>query len=76
MEGKPVRLKIPALTQNGQVFRLKGYGVPAVGKSEEKGDAYARVEIQLPTQLSPEEREHYEALAKPREAGAKKHSAA
>src|SRR5437870_691996 len=76
ISGKPVRLKIPALTQNGQVFRLKGYGVPAVGKSEEKGDAYARVEIQLPTQLSPEEREHYEALAKPREAGAKKHSAA
>lgn len=76
ISGKPVRLKIPALTQNGQVFRLKGYGMPAVGKSEEKGDAYARVEIQLPSQLTPDERSHYEALAKLQERGASKHSAA
>ena len=74
--GKPVRLKIPALTQNGQVFRLKGYGMPAVGKSDDRGDAYARVEIQLPSQLTPEERTHYEAIAKLNEGGAKKHSAA
>jgi DnaJ-class molecular chaperone len=77
LSGKTVRLKIPALTQNGQVFRLKGYGMPAVGKnSEEKGDVYARVEIQLPSQLTSEERTHYEALAKLQEEGAKKHSAA
>ena len=76
ISGKPVRLKVPALTQNGQVFRLKGYGMPAVGKSEDKGDAYARVEILLPSQLTPEERTHYEALAKLNEGGAKKHSAA
>ena len=36
--GKTVRLKIPGLTQNGQMFRLKGYGMPAVGKPEDKGD--------------------------------------
>ena len=62
--GKTVRLKIPALTQNAQLFRLKGYGMPAVGKKDEPGDAYARVEVHVPTHLSPEEREHYEALAK------------
>jgi DnaJ-class molecular chaperone len=76
ISGKDVRLKIPALTQNGQVFRLKGYGMPSVGKPEEKGDAYARVELQLPAQLTPDERSHYEALAKLQEGGAKKHSAA
>ena len=76
ISGKAVRLKIPALTQNGQVFRLKGYGMPATGKSGEKGDAYARVEIQLPTQLTPDERTHYEALAKLNDGGAKTHSAA
>jgi curved DNA-binding protein len=76
ISGKAVRLKIPALTQNGQVFRLKGYGMPAVGKNDDKGDAYARVEIQLPAQLTPDERSHYEALAKLHEGGAKKHSAA
>ena len=75
LSGKSVRLRIPPLTQNGQMFRLKGYGMPAVGKADDKGDAYARVEVQLPTQLSTEEREHYEALAK-LSSGARKHSAA
>ena len=76
IEGKPVRLRIPPLTQNGQVFRLKSYGMPKVGHPEEKGDLYARVAVQLPTELSPAEREHYEALTKLQEGAAKKHSAA
>ena len=58
LDGKPVRLRIPPLTQNGQVFRLKGYGMPKVGHPQEKGDLYARVEAQLPTAISPAEREH------------------
>ena len=74
--GKTVRLRIPALTQNGQVFRLKGYGMPAVSKNDDKGDAYARVEVQLPAHLTPEEREHYEALAKLGDGAASKNSAA
>ena len=37
LAGKPVRLKIPPLTQNGQVFRLKGYGMPAIGKPRRQG---------------------------------------
>ena len=74
--GKPARLRIPALTQNGQVFRLKGYGMPAVGKPDEKGELYARVEVQLPAQLSDEEREHYEALRRLSGGGASKNSAA
>ena len=76
LSGKPVRLRIPPLTQNGQVFRLKGYGMPAVGKPDDKGDAYARVEVQLPTHLSAEEREHWEALARLHGRTAAKNSAA
>ena len=76
LEGRTVRLRIPPLTQNGQMFRLKGYGMPAVGKADDRGDAYARVEVQLPTQLSPAEREHYQALAKLERDAASKHSAA
>ena len=76
LAGKPARLRIPPLTQNGQVFRLKGFGVPAVGNSNEKGDLYARVDVQLPTQLSAEERTHYEALAKLSGGAANTHSAA
>jgi curved DNA-binding protein len=76
LSGKSVRLKIPALTQNGQVFRLKGFGMPTVGKPDEKGDEYARVEIQMPTELSEAERRHYEALALLQGDAAKSDSAA
>ena len=64
LAGKPARLRIPPLTQNGPVFRLKGYGMPSTGKTDDKGDLYARVEAELPTQLTNEERAHYEALAR------------
>src|SRR5204863_470325 len=62
--GKSLRLKIPPATQNAQVFRLKGHGMPTVGKPDEHSDLYATVDVQLPRQLSPEERAHYEALQK------------
>jgi DnaJ-class molecular chaperone len=74
LSDRPIRLKIPPGTQNGQVFRLKGHGMPLIGKPTEHGDLYAIVEVDLPRQLSPEEREHYEALA--RIARSKAHSAA
>jgi DnaJ-class molecular chaperone len=62
--GKSLRLKIPPTTQNGQVFRLRGHGLPAVGKPDDRGDLYATVDVQLPQSLSEEERKHWEALAK------------
>src|SRR5437867_2617474 len=68
--GKSLRLKIPPTTQNGQVFRLKGHGMPAAGKPAEHGDLYATVDVQLPRQVTPEQRKHFEALQK-LEAGTK-----
>jgi curved DNA-binding protein len=59
-----VRLKIPETTQNGQVFRLKGHGMPVVGKPDQRGDLYAAVDIQLPRALTKEQRAHFEALQK------------
>jgi DnaJ-class molecular chaperone len=59
-----VRLKIPEGTQNGQVFRLKGHGMPIVGKPDDRGDLYATIEVQLPRALTKDQRTHYEALAK------------
>jgi DnaJ-class molecular chaperone len=38
--------------------------MPVVGKPTEHGDLYATVEAELPREISPEERQHYEALAK------------
>ena len=62
--GKSLRLKIPPTTQHGQVFRLKGHGMPIPGKAGEFGDLYATADVQLPRQLTPEQRAHYEALQK------------
>ena len=76
LSGKPARLRIPPMTQNGQLFRLKGYGMPAVGKPDDTGDLYARVDVQLPTRLSDAEREHFEALKRLGGDDSKTHSAA
>ena len=59
-----VRLKIPETTQSGQVFRLKGHGMPAVGKPDDRGDLYATVDVQLPRSLTKEQRALYEGLGK------------
>ena len=61
---KSLRLKIPPVTQNGQVFRLKGHGMPAVSKPDDRGDLYVTVEAELPKQLTPAQREIFEALKK------------
>jgi DnaJ-class molecular chaperone len=57
-----LRLKIPPLTANGRVFRLRGQGMPAVGAAGSRGDLYAVVEIALPTTVTEEARKLYEAL--------------
>jgi DnaJ-class molecular chaperone len=62
--GRTLRLKVPPGTQNGQVFRLRGQGMTLAGKSGERSDLYATVDVQLPRQLTPEQRAHFEALAK------------
>ncbi|MEO2198063.1 MAG: J domain-containing protein, partial [bacterium] len=63
LRGKPLTLKIPAGTQSGQVFRLKGHGLPVPGDSSPIGDLYATVSVQIPRELTPPQREHFEALA-------------
>ncbi len=62
LEGRSLRLKIPATTQPGQVLRLRGQGMPALGKPDKRGDLFATVEIEVPRRLSGKQRRHYEAL--------------
>jgi DnaJ-class molecular chaperone len=64
ISGKSLRLKVPPTTQQGQVFRLKGQGMPVVGKPGEHGDLYATADVLLPRQVSAEQRAHFEALQK------------
>jgi len=67
LSGRRVALKIPALTQNGRVFRLSGLGMPRLeGKGRGKGDLFARVNVVLPDKLSERERELFEKLREER----------
>ena len=58
-----VSMKIPAGTQSGKVFRLREKGMPDV-HSGRPGDQYVRVMIQVPTQLSSEQRRILEEYAR------------
>lgn len=57
-----VSLKIPAGTQSGTVFRLRGHGMPAL-RGGDKGDELVRVEIEVPRKLSREQKEKLEDFA-------------
>jgi len=52
-------------TQPGHVFRLKGRGVPAL-RGRGRGDLLVRVDVEVPTRLSPEEDELMRSLAEMR----------
>jgi curved DNA-binding protein len=64
LDGRSLPFRIPPTTQNGQIMRLKGHGMPARGGGDERGDLYVKVNVQTPKSLTPEQREHYEALAR------------
>jgi molecular chaperone DnaJ len=55
-------LKIPAGTQTGTVFRLKGHGMPALG-GRGRGDLFVSVSLVTPTTLTREQRRLLEQLA-------------
>lgn len=56
-----VKLKVPAGTQPGQKFRLKGRGLPS--GPDTRGDFFAEAKVVIPTTLTDEERKQWEALA-------------
>ena len=60
LSGKHAILKIPEGTQPGTTFKLKGMGITKDGT---QGDQFVTVNVQLPTDLSPEERKLFEKLA-------------
>ncbi len=64
-DGRRLALRIPASTQNGRTFRLRGQGMPQrAGRADERGDLYAEVKVMLPTQLTEEQRRLFEAFAR------------
>lgn len=63
-----VVLTIPPGTQNGRTFRLRGQGMPRLRQPEQRGNLYAQIEVDLPTRLTPQQRELFEELRKLEEA--------
>ena len=58
----PVLLTIPEGTQNGRTFRLSGKGMPLLRKADEHGDLYVQVHVQLPEDLTSEQRRLFTEL--------------
>lgn len=61
-----VDLTIPAGTPHGKVFRLRGRGFPRLrsdGSNTGRGDQLVRVQIEIPTKLTAEQRQLFEKLA-------------
>lgn len=65
-KGGQLALKVPPETANGQRIRLTGQGMPHVNASG-RGDLYAEITVQLPTNLSNREKELFAELAAVRE---------
>jgi molecular chaperone DnaJ len=55
-------LKIPAGTQPGKVFTIKGKGVPYI-RRKDRGNQLVIVNVAVPTKLTKEQRELFEKLA-------------
>ncbi|OGN97977.1 MAG: molecular chaperone DnaJ [Chloroflexi bacterium RBG_13_50_21] len=59
----PTKLKIPAAIQPGKVLRMRGKGVPHL-RGNGRGDQMVVVNVEIPKNLTPEQRELMEELAK------------
>ncbi|MEI6632037.1 MAG: DnaJ C-terminal domain-containing protein, partial [bacterium] len=62
LEGS-VKMKVPAGTQSGRVFRLKEKGIPDV-YGHGKGDELVRVEVEIPQNLNAKQRQLIEEFAR------------
>ncbi len=61
LQGK-ASIKVPAGTQTGTVFRLRGKGMPVIG-SNVKGDLLVNAQVEVPTKLSKDQKEKLREFA-------------
>ena len=72
LDGK-VKLKVPAETQTGKLFRLRGKGVTPV-RGGGPGDLLCRVVIETPVSLSGEQKELLRQFQESLEKGGNRHN--
>ena len=68
-----VKLTIPAETQSGKQFRLRGKGVKAL-RSGTVGDLFCHVIVEIPVNLNSEQKAHLKVFSESLEADGKSHS--
>lgn len=61
--GGKLKVKVPALTQNNTTIRLKGKGFPVYKQEGKFGDLFIKWNVQLPTELSDQQKTLFEQLA-------------
>jgi len=59
-----VVLTIPAGTQPGQTFRLAARGMPSLRDPKQRGDMLVRLKVRLPKNLTSEQKDLFQQLAK------------
>jgi len=59
-----VDLKVPAGTQSGTIFRIKGHGVPYLGSSGRRGDHHVQVNITTPKRMNAKQKELLKEFAR------------
>jgi curved DNA-binding protein len=62
LHGK-VNVKIPPESQQKSTLVLRKLGMPIYGKEKSYGDLYVRLNVLIPTKLTPEEKELFQKLA-------------
>jgi curved DNA-binding protein len=60
--GGPVKMKLAPGAQNGSTLRLRAKGMPVYGKPGEFGNLFVTLNVQIPTELTPQQREMWEYL--------------
>lgn len=55
-------IKVPAGSRPGRIFRLRGQGLPRLESPSERGDLMAVLQVDLPSETSPEGRTLFEQL--------------
>jgi molecular chaperone DnaJ len=72
LEGQ-LKLKIPPETQSGKLFRLRGKGVHSVNNNR-KGDLFCRIVVEIPINLTREQKDALKQFGDSLAAGGDKHS--
>jgi curved DNA-binding protein len=63
LSSKNINLTIPPGTDSGQLFRIKGMGFPTEENANQFGDLIIRIKVELPKNLSSEEKKLFKTLS-------------